>query len=220
MQAKLSIIIPVLNEEKVLPELLNDIGICQENLDFPMECIIVDGGSNDGSVKICEEFDVSVFQSPRGRGQQLWFGAQKSLGEILLFLHADSRILPQHCINAVETIESDGVVAGGFILKFDDPHLILKFAERIDKLRFRLTKIFYGDHGFFLSRSQYFATGEFPRQSLFEDIELSRRLKKMGKVVCYSHLLKNGLSAHFVLAGRFFRTVGGVVQKKVGQLWS
>lgn len=183
MQPKLSIIIPVLNEETMLPKLLNDIEFCKRNLNFPLECIVIDGGSDDRSFEVCREYDISVIQGPRGRGQQLAYGVQKSSGEILLFLHADSRISPEHCLNAVETVQGNGRIAGGFNLKFDDSHPILKLAEWINKIRFRFTKIFYGDHAIFLSREYYLATGGFPPQSLFEDIELSRRLKKMGDMV-------------------------------------
>jgi len=203
LQPKLSIIIPVLNEETTLPRLLIDIEFCKKNLNFSFECIVVDGGSNDRSFEVCKQYDVSVIQGPRGRGQQLACGAQNSSGEVLLFLHADSRILPEHCLNAVETVQENGHIAGGFILKFDDSHPILKLAEWINKIRFRFTKIFYGDHGIFLSREYYLATGGFPLQSLFEDIELSRRLKKMGEVIL--------ISPPLVTSSRRFRK-GGVVR--------
>lgn len=203
MQPKLSIIIPVLNEETTLPRLLNDIEFCKKNLDFPVECIIVDGGSDDRSFEVCKEYDVSVIQGTRGRGQQLACGAQKSSGEVLLFLHADSRISPEHCLSAVKTVQGNSRIAGGFNLKFDDSHPILKLAEQINKIRFRFTKIFYGDHGIFLSREYYLATGGFPPQSLFEDIELSRRLKKMGKVVL--------ISPPVITSSRRFRA-GGVIR--------
>ncbi len=203
LQSKLSIVVPVLNEETTLPKLLSDIEFCKSNLDFPIECIIVDGGSHDRSVKICEQYDVSVIQGPRGRGQQLACGAQESSGEVLLFLHADSKISPEHCLNAVETVQGNGHIAGGFILKFDDRHPILKLAEWINKIRFRFTKIFYGDHGIFLSREYYFATGGFPLQSLFEDIELSRRLKRMGEVIL--------ISPPLVTSARRFKA-GGVIR--------
>ncbi|MCH8019480.1 TIGR04283 family arsenosugar biosynthesis glycosyltransferase [candidate division KSB1 bacterium] len=203
MQPKLSIIIPVLNEETTLPKLLIDIEFCKRNLNFPLECIVIDGGSEDRSFEVCREYDISVIQGPRGRGQQLAYGAQKSSGEVLLFLHADCRISPEHCLNAVETVQGNGHIAGGFILKFDDRHPILKLAEWINKIRFRFTKIFYGDHGIFLSREYYLATGGFPPQSLFEDVEMSRRLKKMGDMVL--------IAPPVITSSRRFRA-GGVMR--------
>ncbi|MFQ5676725.1 MAG: TIGR04283 family arsenosugar biosynthesis glycosyltransferase [bacterium] len=183
MEPKLSIIIPVLNEEERLPLILKDIENCKKHLEFPLEAIVVDGGSDDRSVEICRRFGTRLIFGPRGRGQQLALGAEKATGNYFLFLHADNRICAEHCQVAISTLQKNDVAAGGFVLKFDDPHPILRLAELINKARFRLTRIFYGDHGIFLRREQYHAAGGFQRQSLFEDIEFSRRLKKMGKVV-------------------------------------
>lgn len=188
-QTKLSIIIPVLDEESILPNLLDDIGMCQRNLDFPLECIVVDGGSRDRSVKICEHYDVFIISGPRGRGQQLCAGAQKATGDIFLFLHADSRLTPEHCLMAVETVQANSIIAGSFKLKFDDSHPILRFAEWLNRVRFGVTKIFYGDHGIFLHRDNYILAGGFPKQPLFEDVEFSRRLKKLGQVRMFSPCL-------------------------------
>jgi len=187
----------------MLPRLLDDLEFCKRNLDFSLECIVVDGGSDDHTFEVCREYNISVIQAPRGRGQQLAYGAQKSSGKILLFLHADSRILPEHCLNAVETVQRNGRIAGGFNLKFDDSHPVLKLAEWINKRRFRFTKIFYGDHGIFLSRAHYFKSGGFSPQSLFEDVELSWRLKKMGEVIL--------ISPPLLTSSRRFRA-GGVIR--------
>jgi rSAM/selenodomain-associated transferase 2 len=203
MKPALSIIIPVLNEEEALGNLLRDVKHCQQTLPFSIECVVADGGSVDNSVEVCRQFGVTVLQAPPGRGQQLSAGAKCSKGEILLFLHADSRLTTEHCTAVLKTVAQNGVMAGGFELKFDDSHPILKFAEWANKIRFRCTNIFYGDHGIFTRRDQYEAVGGIPPQALFEDIEFSRRLKRMGKVVMVSPPL--------VTSSRRFRT-GGVVR--------
>ncbi|MFQ6112765.1 MAG: TIGR04283 family arsenosugar biosynthesis glycosyltransferase, partial [bacterium] len=176
---------------------------CQQTLAFPIECVVVDGGSVDRSVEVCSEFGVRVLQAPRGRGQQLCAGAEHSKGEVLLFLHADSRLTTEHCTAAVNTLSNNGILAGAFELKFDDSHPVLKFAEWANKIRFRCTKIFYGDHGIFTRRDKYEAVGGFPSQALFEDIGFSRRLKKQGKVVM--------ISPPLVTSSRRFRA-GGVIR--------
>lgn len=199
----LSIIIPVLNEARVLPLILSDVYQCQKDLDFRIECLVVDGGSDDSSVEVCRDFDVRVLRGPRGRGQQLSFGGKEAAGEVLMFLHADCRITADHCRVAVETARQKAFVAGGFNLHFDDTHPVLKLAERLNKIRFRITRIFYGDHGLFLRREVYAAAGGFLAQALFEDVELSRRLKKMGTVVL--------MGPPIITSSRRFRE-GGVIR--------
>jgi len=119
------------------------------------------------------------------------------------FLHADCRLTAEHCLAAVETMAGNGIMAGGFELTFDDSHAILRFAEWVNKIRFRCTKVFYGDHGIFVRRDKYQAVGGFPPQPLFEDIEFSRRLKKQGQVVI--------IQPPLVTSSRRFRA-GGVIR--------
>lgn len=203
VKPKLSIIIPILNEEERLPVLLQDVEACKRKVDFAIECIIVDGDSQDNSVKVCKAHNVRVIQAPRGRGQQLSVGAQNSNGQILLFLHADCRLTAEHCEKAVEVAQNNGIVAGGFKLEFDDSHPILRIAEKINLIRFRISKIFYGDHGIFIRRDNYEAIGGMPPQSLFEDVEFSKKLRKAGRMVM--------TSPPMVTSSRRFRA-GGIVQ--------
>lgn len=169
-----------------------------------MECIIVDGGSTDESVQICQQFEVKIVKGPRGRGQQLVAGVEEASSPIFMFLHADCKLRSEHCRAAVTTVQRNGIVAGGFHLRFDDEHAILRFAEVVNKIRFRLTKIFYGDHAIFLRRENYEAAGGFSPQALFEDIDFSRRLKKLGQVTLISPAIET--SARRFRAGGIVRT--------------
>ncbi|MFQ5603186.1 MAG: TIGR04283 family arsenosugar biosynthesis glycosyltransferase [bacterium] len=183
MQGKLSIIIPVFNEAETLPRILQDIHDCQQSLDQPIECIVVDGGSTDCSVAVCKKFEVQILQSVKGRGQQLAAGACKATGEVLLFLHADCRLSAAHCLTALSTIQQKEVFAGGFRLQFSEKNFILRFAEWFNNIRFFFSRIIYGDHGIFISRENYFKAGGFSPQPLFEDVDFSRRLRKHGRVI-------------------------------------
>jgi rSAM/selenodomain-associated transferase 2 len=204
VRPKLSIVVPILDEEAVLPSLINKLKDCQGSAGFPIECVFVDGGSSDRSTALCEAADFPVVRSERGRGQQLHEGALQSQGDILLFLHADSHVTPKHCQLAVQSVQDNGLMAGGFRLRFDDKHPILKLAEWINLIRFRFTRVLYGDHGVFIRRDKYQAVGGFPAQALFEDIEFSKRLKKLGRVVMLSQPLQT--SARRFRAGGVLRT--------------
>ncbi len=203
LQPELSIIVPILNEARVLPALLSDIAACRQQVAFPLECIVVDGGSTDESLTICRDFDLELVGGPRGRGQQLVAGVEKARGRVLMFLHADCHLTAEHCAAAVAAVQQNGLLAGAFHLRFDDDHPILKFAEVVNKVRFKMTRVFYGDHAIFISRENYDAVGGFSAQALFEDIEFSRRLKRLGKVVLISPAIET--------SARRFRS-GGVVR--------
>lgn len=183
MNPELSIIIPVLNEQELLPHLLHDVRCCQTQLSFAIECIVVDGGSTDDSVEICRDNGVPVLVGETGRGHQLALGAQHASGRILLFLHADSRLSSAHCEAALAVSRMPEVVAGGFHLNLDDRHPLLRLAQWLNPIRFKMTRNFYGDHGIFMKHEDYEAAGGIPQQAIFEDVELSRRLKRLGKLV-------------------------------------
>lgn len=167
----------------MLPQLLNDVRCCQQRLDFRIECLVVDGGSTDTSVEICRKNGVCVLNGETGRGQQLALGARHATGNVLLFLHADSCIGPEHCQAALDVTDAPGVVAGGFQLRFDGQSALLRVIERLNRVRFKITNVLYGDHGIFVTRATYDAVGGIPHTPLFEDVEFSRRLKRFGRVV-------------------------------------
>jgi len=200
---ELSVIIPVLNEEQTLPHLLSDIHACQAAGDLSVECVVVDGGSEDATVAICKRHHVRVLASRPGRGQQLARGASEAKGLYLLFLHADCRLSPAHCQTVIDVLADPDIAAGGFHLRFNDNHWILKLAERINRLRFAITGIIYGDHGMFMRKSTYDAVGGFTEQPLFEDVALSKKLKKAGKIGLYY--------PHMVTSARRFRS-GGILR--------
>jgi len=190
LMTKLSIIIPTLNEEAIIGELLSIIHNLKEEVDFEMESIVVDGGSTDATVEICKRFDVKLLNETRGRGGQLAAGARNAAGETLLFVHADSQLRKEHLEKAANSVLSNGVVAGGFYLNFDDDHILLNFACWVNKLRFRVTRTFYGDHCLFLKRDVYQRAGGFSKIPLFEDVEFSQRLKKLGSVRLFEPPIK------------------------------
>ena len=125
---------------------------------------------------------VLVVEGPPGRGGQLRRGAEACSGEILLFLHADTR-LPDDGPELVRRAIEDGAVGGGFPVRYDDDR---RFTDRLINLRTRLTGCPLGDQAQFLTREAYEALGGFRDWPILEDLDLIRRLKRRGKTVLLS----------------------------------
>jgi rSAM/selenodomain-associated transferase 2 len=175
---KISIVIPVLNEAETLYNTLKQLQLSDDE-----EVIVVDGGSTDNTVSVAREFTDHVYVTRTGRARVMNYGAEQSNGEILLFLHADCR-LPENAFKTVrETLKGKGVVCGAFDLAISHPKYRFRIIEFGANLRSRITSIPYGDQGIFLKKDVFNVLGGFADIPIMEDIEISRRLKKMGKIV-------------------------------------
>ncbi len=175
---KITVIMPVLNEEIVLDDTLSSF-----NLTDREELIVVDGGSTDKTVSIAHKFTDKVYVTKRGRGHQMNFGAKRAYGEILLFLHADC-ILPNEGFSIIRNvIEDKGISAGAFDLSIVHPQFRFRIIEYCANLRSRITSIPYGDQGLFMKQEVFNQLGGFPDIPLMEDIEISKGLKRIGKIV-------------------------------------
>ena len=172
---KISIIIPVLNEAKILEETLSQL---QSELGSH-ELIIVDGGSTDDSVHIAEKYG-KVLRSARGRAKQVNAGAAAATGDIFIFLHADIW-LEKGALAAVETALSSGYIGGGFRQKIDGESILYRVVEIVGDIRGKYLKVFYGDSGIFLSRVSFEKIGGFPEIPILEEIEFSKSLRRLGK---------------------------------------
>ncbi|MGQ9776798.1 MAG: TIGR04283 family arsenosugar biosynthesis glycosyltransferase [Thermodesulfobacteriota bacterium] len=174
---KISVIIPILNEEHwvilTLPTL-------QPLRRRGHEVIVVDGGSKDRSFHLAIPFSEKVLKASRGRSKQMNKGAKSSTGEILLFLHADT-FLPE----GADSLISDGISRtergwGYFRVKLSGSHPLLRVVEFLMNLRSRLTRIATGDQAIFIKRELFEEIGGFPEIDLMEDIALCKILKKYG----------------------------------------
>ncbi len=146
---------------------------------------MVDGGSKDDSVSIAREFTENVLSSKngKGRGSAMNVGAQNAGGEILLFLHADCE-LPDKAFNIIrEVLSVSSVCAGAFDIRIVSPELRFRVIEAGANLRSRSTSIPYGDQGMFMRKDCFDSVGGFADLPIMEDIEISRRLKKTGRIV-------------------------------------
>jgi rSAM/selenodomain-associated transferase 2 len=176
---RLSIVIPALNEAanlaRLLPELARD---CPG-----AEIVVVDGGSDDGTPEVvARQPGVRLLASARGRARQMNRGARAAGGDTLLFLHADTR-LPAGAATAMEEALGDaGVVGGRFDVRFDSARALFRVVAWFMNVRSRLSSICTGDQAIFVRRADFEAVGGYPDIPLMEDIELSRRLKRHGRL--------------------------------------
>ena len=172
---QLSIVMPVLNEALTLAHHLTALQLLREQ---GAEVIVVDGGSQDDSVSIAKPLADLVLCSPAGRALQMNLGAQQAHAPALLFLHADTR-LPRGVVEQI-TQALNTHTWGRFSIELKGHSRWLPVVSLMMNLRSRLTGIATGDQGMFVRASTFKEMGGFPEQPLMEDIELSKRLKKIS----------------------------------------
>ncbi|HVB62029.1 MAG TPA: TIGR04283 family arsenosugar biosynthesis glycosyltransferase [Ktedonobacteraceae bacterium] len=177
---RFSIIMPVLNEEAVLEEqLAHLVAQCSGH---GCELIIVDGGSRDATVAIAHRYG-RVIYSARGRAAQMNAGASAAMGDVLIFLHADTR-LPDAAFTAIErALAAPRVVGGAFHIRFNCDRWPYRFVAFCTNLRSRLRTSFTGDQAYFMRSDSFRAVGGYPDQPLMEDLEIITRLRRVGNVV-------------------------------------
>ena len=176
-----SIIVPVLNEADQINPLIEHI----HNQGFgPLyEVIVVDGDPQGGTVRIIQDKDVIAITTEKGRGRQMNAGAAVARGEILIFLHADTK-LPDGALEKISrALEDRDYVGGAFDLRIDSDRLFLKYIAIRASLRSRLNRIPYGDQAIFLRKKYFDLIGRFKEIPLMEDVDLIRRIKKDGKQI-------------------------------------
>jgi rSAM/selenodomain-associated transferase 2 len=173
----ISVVIPTLNEETNLPVTLRQLA---EHPD--VELIVVDGGSTDRTVEIAQQFTPYVFVTRPGRAHQMNSGARHATGDILLFLHADTFLLPGALDEIQRRIIGDGALGGAFDLHIDSPRRLCKLVARIASRRSRLLQLPYGDQGVFVWRQVFELLGGFPDIPIMEDIAFARLLRREGRL--------------------------------------
>ncbi len=184
----LSIIIPVLNEEKVIKKCLS---FLLENTTEQTEIIVVDGGSTDRTLELSKKFPIRVFTSKKGRAIQMNLGAKKALGNKLYFLHADT--LPPKNFEEI-LLGYEG--AACFRLKFDCNSRFLAFNAWFT--RFNSSLFRFGDQSLLVPTSIFKEIGGFNEDyKLLEDQEIIGRIKDKTKFVVFdSYVLTSSRKYH------------------------
>jgi rSAM/selenodomain-associated transferase 2 len=176
---RVAIIVPVLNEARVIAQRLAEL----EPLDA--ELLVVDGGSVDGTQALVEARAprVRLLTAPKGRATQLNAGAAATSADVLLFLHADVSLPPGALEHVHRALEDPRVVAGAFRTwtVADRPTRLGPLLHLAD-LRSRYSGLPYGDQALFVRAEVFRRVGGFPPLPLMEDLSLSQRLAREGRV--------------------------------------
>jgi rSAM/selenodomain-associated transferase 2 len=186
---KLSIIMPVLDEAAGIEGAIEALAPSRAR---GTEVIVADGGSSDGTAERARPLADLTIAGPRGRGVQMNAGAAAATGDILLFLHADTR-LPENVDRLVlDGLAHSGRTWGHFDVRFDGGGLLALVALTMN-WRSRLTGIVSGDQALFVTRAAFERAGGFPAIALMEDVALSAKLKRIGKpLVLHARVTTSG----------------------------
>lgn len=180
MKPALSIVIPALNEAAGIGATLQALQPLRQH---GVEIVVADGGSSDDTVRHAGALADIAIEAPRGRAAQMNAGAAVARGAVLLFLHADTRLPPLADALVRQAAES-GACWGRFDVIIEGRPWMLRVVAALMNRRSRWTGIATGDQAMFVTRAAFDRVGGFPLQPLMEDIEISRRLKRLGRPAC------------------------------------
>jgi rSAM/selenodomain-associated transferase 2 len=176
-----SIVVPVLDEEQAIPTVLDHIA----GLPGRFETIVVDGGSADATRRLAAEHSSRprIVVAHRGRAIQLNAGADAASGEVLLFLHADTRLPADAYASLTRAVTDPAVLGGNFRLRFDGGDRFSRLIGTWYSLQ-RRTGVYYGDSALWLRRVAFARLGGFRALPIMEDYDLVRRLERAGRTAC------------------------------------
>jgi rSAM/selenodomain-associated transferase 2 len=195
----IGVVIPTLNEAEFLPALLGDL----RRVVVPLDIVVADGGSTDGTLAAASTAGVRTVLVPRGRAAQMNAGARAVTGHWLLFLHADSRLPPRArraLLSAV--VDEPELEAAVFGFAIDLPSAWKRFIEVGQVVRQKLYGLPYGDQGLLVRRELFETVGGYPNVPLLEDVAALRALRRRARVCT--------LPAAIVTSGRRYRRHGVV----------
>jgi rSAM/selenodomain-associated transferase 2 len=178
---KLSIIIPVLDEEAGIADALAALAPFRQR---GAEVVVVDGGSRDRTMEFARPLADKVIAAPRGRGAQMNAGASAATGDVFVFLHVDTRLPPNADHMILDGLNDSSWQWGRFDVRIAGRSPLLPVIAGLMNWRSLLTRIATGDQAMFANRVAFEQAGGFPDIPLMEDIELSRRLKRITAPLC------------------------------------
>lgn len=175
-----SVLVPTLHEERQLGQMLDHLAA----LPGRWEVVVADGGSRDGSVAIARAHPVGarVLRAAGGRAAQCNAAGWAARGDVLLFLHADSR-LPVDAYASLAQAAREGAAGGNFALRFDGADAFARMLGRVYAFQ-RRHGLYYGDSSVWLTRASWEQLGGFRELPIMDDYDLVRRLEALGPTRC------------------------------------
>lgn len=184
---RVSVVIPALNEAEAIAA---SIAALPAGAD---EIVVADGGSEDATRTSAEAAGAKVIAAPRGRGPQMNAGAAATSGDVLVFLHADTRLPPEAFDLVRGLLANDEVAGGAFHLAIDGHgsfhgpdsghNWFYAFTARNANIRSKLLGAPYGDQAFFVKRAAFDALSGYKTIPYCEDLDFIRRLRRQGRVI-------------------------------------
>ena len=172
----LSVVVPVLNEAPGIAAFLSALAPLRAQ---GAEVVVVDGGSEDGTVELARGLCDQLLSAPPGRARQMNAGARAAGGERLVFLHADTHLPPHAARRILEALEHRSW--GRFDVSIEGAHPLLPVVACAMNLRSRLTGIATGDQAIFVRRDAF---DGFPDVPIMEDVAFSKAMKRKGWPAC------------------------------------
>lgn len=177
-----SVIIPVLHETNKINSLIEHLHALEGSRNS--EIIVVDGSPTKDTINAINDEKIISISSEKGRAKQMNAGAYIAKGEILIFLHADTK-LPEDAFQKIRRVLEEGrYVGGAFYLRIDSDRVIFKLISHITSFLSRLTRIPYGDQTIFIKKDYFNRIGRYGDIPVMEDAELMRKIKRERKKIC------------------------------------
>jgi rSAM/selenodomain-associated transferase 2 len=171
----------VLHESKIIAGLLDSLHDFTTGKTY--EIIVVDGSQTQDTLGVITDKTIKKYSCEKGRGRQMNRGAAHATGDILVFLHADTR-LPSNALGVISDVLQDQRYAGGaFSLEIDSERFLLRMTAYFSTLRSRITRAPYGDQVIFLRKPVFDAVGGYRELPIMEDVELMRRIHKQKEKI-------------------------------------
>lgn len=174
----ITVVIPALNEESRIEQTVGAL-VAKSGI---KEVLVVDGGSVDQTVTKAKGAGARLIVSKKGRGAQMRKGAEEAVGDVVVFMHADTTFLKGGADEILEMLKDKAFVGGACWKRFAEKHWAFLGGEYRCGQRMLLSAFAFGDQTIFVRRDVLERGGGFPDAPLMEEFELFKRLRACGRV--------------------------------------